>query len=52
MPYDRPGSLTHDEVYAVTAYVLHLNGIVGATEVLTRETLPRVQMPNREGFVR
>jgi cytochrome c len=52
MPYDRPGVLTSDEVYAVTAYVLHLNGIVGERDDLTKETLPRVLMPNREGFVR
>jgi len=52
MPYDRPGTLTADEVYAVTAFVLHLNGIVGAGETLTPETLPRVRMPNRDGFIR
>ena len=52
MPYDRPGTLTADEVYAVTAFVLHLNGIVGAGETLTQETLPRVRMPNRDGFIR
>lgn len=52
MPYDRPGTLTADEVYAVTAFVLHLNGIVAAGETLTRETLPRVLMPNRDGFIR
>ena len=52
MPYDRPGTLTADEVYAVTAFVLHLNGIVGAGETLTQESLPRVRMPNRDGFIR
>jgi mono/diheme cytochrome c family protein len=52
MPYDRPGTLSSDEVYAVTAYVLHLNGIVGDRDNLTQETLPRVRMPNREGFVK
>jgi cytochrome c len=52
MPYDRPGALTPDEVYAVTAYVLFLNGIVAERDSLTNETLPRVRMPNREGFVR
>ena len=36
----------------MTAYVLFLNGIVGERDSLTQETLPRVQMPNREGFVR
>jgi S-disulfanyl-L-cysteine oxidoreductase SoxD len=52
MPYDRPGTLTADDVYAVTAFVLQLNGIVGAGEALTQETLPRVRMPNRDGFIR
>ena len=51
MPYDRPGTLTADEVYAATAFVLYLNGIVGAADNLTETTLPRVQMPNRNGFV-
>ena len=52
MPYDRPGALTPDEVYAVTAYVLFLNGIVAERDSLTKDTLPRVRMPNRDGFVR
>ena len=52
MPYDRPGTLTTDEVYAATAFVLYLNGIVGAADNLTEATLPRVQMPNRDGFIR
>ena len=51
MPADRPLSLTPDEVYAVTAYLLHLNGIVGPDAVMDAATLPKVQMPNRNGFV-
>ena len=51
MPYLQPGLLTTREVYAVTAYVLHLNGIVKEDEVLER-TLPAVRMPNRDGFVK
>jgi hypothetical protein len=51
MPYDQPGSLPADDVYAVTAFVLFLNGIVAETKVLDRATLPLVQMPNRDGFV-
>lgn len=39
------------ETYAVTAYVLHLNGIVRAKASLDAKTLPRVRMPNRDGFV-
>ena len=50
-PIDEPGSLTADQVYAVTAYLLHLNGIVGEHDVLDARTLPRVRMPNRDGFV-
>jgi mono/diheme cytochrome c family protein len=50
-PFDEPGSLTPDQVYAVTAYLLHLNGIIGPTDVLDARTLPTVKMPNRDGFV-
>jgi S-disulfanyl-L-cysteine oxidoreductase SoxD len=50
MPWDRPKSLTDDEVYAVAAYILNLNGIIGADEVLDAQSLPKVKMPNREGF--
>ena len=51
MPYTQPGTLTIDETYAVTAYVLHLNGILRAKASLDAKTLPRVRMPNRHGFV-
>jgi cytochrome c len=51
MPFDRPGTLTHDEVYGLAAYLLFLNGIVGEHDVMNAETLPRVRMPNRDGFV-
>ncbi len=50
-PFDNPGSLTPDQVYAVTAYLLHRNGIIGAQDVMDGTTLPRVKMPNRDGFV-
>jgi S-disulfanyl-L-cysteine oxidoreductase SoxD len=50
-PFDEPGSLTADQVYAVVAYLLHLNGIIGEQDVMDATTLPRVQMPNRDGFV-
>ena len=50
-PFDEPGSLTHDQVYAVTAYLLYLNGIIGEADVLDAGTLPAVKMPNRNGFV-
>jgi S-disulfanyl-L-cysteine oxidoreductase SoxD len=51
MPFDHPGTLTWDDVYASTAYLLFLNGVVGENDVLDQETLPRVAMPNRNGFV-
>lgn len=51
MPYDRPASLSSDEVYAVSAYVLMLNRIVSEDHEMNRESLPRVEMPNRDGFV-
>lgn len=51
MPFDRPGSLSPDEVYAVTAHVLHLNGLVDETSAIDQTTLPQVRMPNRDGFV-
>jgi len=38
-------------VYSVTAYVLYLNGIVSESEVLNAKSVPKVKMPNRDGFV-
>jgi S-disulfanyl-L-cysteine oxidoreductase SoxD len=52
MPYNAPQSLTPDQVYAVTAYVLFLNRIVPETTVLDASSLARVRMPNRDGFRR
>ena len=51
MPADKPGSLTPDEVYAVTAFLLYRNGIIGENDVLDARSLPKVKMPNRNGFV-
>jgi S-disulfanyl-L-cysteine oxidoreductase SoxD len=50
-PLDDPGSLTADQVYAVTAYLLYLNEIIGEREVIDATTLVKVRMPNRDGFV-
>lgn len=50
MPMDRPQSLSNDETYAVSAYLLHLNGLIPADAVMDRETLVKVQMPNRGAF--
>jgi S-disulfanyl-L-cysteine oxidoreductase SoxD len=51
MPVPNPGSLTHDEVYAVVAFLLYRNGIIGESDVMDAQSLPKVQMPNRNGFV-
>lgn len=50
MPFYEPGSLQPHEVYALTAYLLYLNGIIGEHDVIDAQTLPTVQMPNRNGF--
>lgn len=52
MPPSVPGSLSADQLYAVTAYLLHANGIIGEKDELTAATLAKVKMPNRDGFVR
>ena len=51
MPILQPQSLSDDEVYAVTAYLLELNGVIDADEVMNAETLPQVEMPNAGNFV-
>ena len=51
MPMDRPQTLTNDEVYAVSAYLLNLNGLVPPDAVMDAQCLPKVQMPNRDGFM-
>jgi S-disulfanyl-L-cysteine oxidoreductase SoxD len=51
MPWPQPKSLTADETYAVTAYMLALAKIIGENDVMNAETLPKVRMPNRDGFV-
>ena len=50
MPMDAPGSLSADEVYAVTAYLLHINHVIGEQDEMNAASLPKVRMPNREGF--
>lgn len=51
MPMDKPWSLTNDQVYAITAYLLYVNGIIGEHEAINATTLPEVKMPNRHGFI-
>lgn len=50
MPFNAPQSLSPDETYAVTAYVLYLNGIMEVDATLDADSLPEIQMPNRNGF--
>ncbi|KAB1071813.1 cytochrome c [Methylobacterium planeticum] len=50
MPFDAPQSLSGDATYAVSAYVLYRFGILAADAVLDPSTLPKVRMPNRDGF--
>jgi cytochrome c len=51
MPINNPLSLSNEEVYAVTAYVLYLNGIIAENAEMNAKTLPQVKMPNRDGFI-
>src|SRR5712664_3926299 len=51
MPYQQPRTLTNDEVYALTAYILALNKLIGENEAMNAQTLPKVKMPNRDGFI-
>jgi cytochrome c len=51
MPWPQPKSLTDEEVYALTAFILAGSKIIGENEVMNAETLPKVKMPNQDGFV-
>lgn len=51
MPYQKPGSLTVDETYSVTAFILFINGIVDKKTDLNERNLAQVKMPNRDGFI-
>ena len=51
MPYNESKTLTNDELYAVAAYILQLNGIIGENDTMNAQTLPKVRMPNRDGFI-
>jgi len=50
MPLGNEGSLTPDEVYSLTAFLLYKNGVIKEDEVMNAESLPKVKMPNRNGF--
>ena len=51
MPYQQPRSLSDDEVYALTAYILAANKLIGENDAMNAATLPKVRMPNRDGFI-
>ena len=51
MPYNMPRSLTDDEVYSLTAYILAANKLIGDNDVMDAKTLPQVKMPNRDNFI-
>lgn len=51
MPWTSPKSLTDDQVYALTAYILAQNKLIDAKLTINAQTLPKVQMPNRNGFI-
>jgi cytochrome c len=50
MPWDHPGSLTNDQLYSVAAWILAQNSIISPDTILDKTTLPKVLMPNRNGF--
>ena len=51
MPFQAPRSLSDDEVYALTAYILAANKLIGENDVMDAKTLPQVKMPNRDNFI-
>jgi cytochrome c len=51
MPYQMPKTLSNDELYALSAYILSLNKIIGENDVMDAKSLPQVKMPNRDNFI-
>jgi S-disulfanyl-L-cysteine oxidoreductase SoxD len=51
MPWQKPRSLSDDEVYALSAYVLAQNKLIPESQPMNAQTLPKVRMPNRNGFI-
>ena len=51
MPWQQPRTLSDDEVYALTAFILAQNKLIGENDTINAQTLPKVQMPNRNGFI-
>ena len=51
MPFNSPGSLTNEEVYSVTAFLLYQNKLIDSAKLLNAESLPKVEMPAKKLFV-
>src|SRR5262245_23108382 len=51
MPFQQPRTLSNDEVYALSAYIFSLNKLIGEKDTMNAQTLPKVKMPNRDGFI-
>jgi len=51
MPLQQPRTLANDEVYALTDYILAQNKLIGENDTINAQTLPKVAMPNRDGFI-
>jgi mono/diheme cytochrome c family protein len=51
MPWQQPMTLANDEVYSLTAYILAVNKLIGENDTMNAQTLPKVRMPNRDGFI-
>jgi cytochrome c len=51
MPFMSPRSLSDDQVYAITAYLLAINNLIGEKDVIDAQTLPKVKMPNAGKFI-
>jgi hypothetical protein len=51
MPYTAPMSLTNSEYYSITAYLLYKNDIIGENDVINKDTLPKIKMPNADNFI-
>ncbi len=51
MPLTAPMSLTNSDYYALTAYLLYANGVIEENDVMNKDTLPKVEMPNKDGFI-
>jgi cytochrome c len=51
MPLHKPGKLSNNDLYAVTAYLLYLNGIINEHQAMNKKSLAQIKMPNRDGFI-